>query len=89
MGLSILPRVCQFNLDEREHDPLSDNYKHMDVKYIPEQISTPEFCFCGLPKIPTDDSCMFCSHPLFKEVKTSVRDGDYTDCIKRILGTNA
>ena len=73
----------------REHDPLSDNYKCTDVKYIPEQISTPEFCFCGLPKITTDDNCMFCSHPLFKEVKASIRDGDYTDCIRQILGTNA
>ena len=54
----------------REHDPLSDNYKHTDVKYIPEQMLIkyiPErmfklllsFAFVGFPKYPLMKAACF------------------------------
>ena len=69
-----------------EHDPSSIHYKHVCVKYVSEHINKPEFYFCGFMKDPKAEKCKFCSHALFAQVQSSVKNGEYFDETSQVLG---
>ena len=58
-----------------KEDPLNVSYVKSKERYIPSEINSEGFCYCGFVKHDDVVLCQFCSSNLYKAVKKSAETG--------------
>ena len=58
-----------------KEDPLNVSYVKSKEQYIPLEINSEGFCYCGFVKHDDEGLCQFCSSNLYKAVKNSAETG--------------
>lgn len=58
-----------------KEDPLNVSYVKSKEQYIPPEINSEGFCYCGFVKHDDEGLCQFCSSNLYKAVKNSAETG--------------
>ena len=66
----------------RQQSPFQDTYKKCKDTYIPQQCSTPEYCFCGI-SFRAVGTCIFCGSALSQEIAACVAAGKITTKMRR------
>jgi len=69
----------------RKADPYNFSYRKSKDKYVPEEITQDEFCYCGFHKDSDADKCVYCSSSLYNEVLKTAEQGKLTNDICNLL----
>ena len=73
----------------RSKDPRAIRFTHQQVNYLPQFVTSDDYCYCGLPKKPDIEKCGICSDAMYDMVASSVKGCSLVPGLANLLSTTS